>query len=527
MKFFKIIIITIFSIVISCNKIESLGETPIKLLPFSEGKYLGYMDYNGKIIINPQFNDAFIFNEGLALVQNSEGKFGFIDEKGKFIIPPIYKEANSFSEDCALVKNEQGGLEYIDKMGKTILSLDSKFQFAGSFKESLARVTIDNKMGFINKKGEIIIQAQFDGVSSFLNNIAIYEKFEQNEYGGHIIKYGYINKKGEVIIPAQFDGATFFNNGKACVKLGENWGIIDAKGKFIVNPIYKELFLFPNTDIFTIKQGDLYGFIDNKGEIIINPQFDNAMFFDEANLVAVKSTSNNKWGYINKKGESVISPQFDEAEPFKNEIAIVKLNDKKGIIDKTGKFLVNPIYKEIKSDAFGIYKSDSFNGLIKSEIISESNSNVGYGSSNFQPSSDYDSTVEKSSPTIIDSASINEIHTKRYNNIKEQKDNTTSDAEFPGGINNLKNKIYENYDMDVVDVPENQKPIRIECRINYIVNEDGSLTHIEAVGRNQSFNNEAMRTFKSIAMKMKWKPAKYNGVVISKIYSLPLNIEFE
>ncbi len=59
-------------------------------------------------------------------------------------------------------------------------------------------------------------------------------------------------------------------------------------------------------------------------------------------LLAVEDSS-GRWGYINKKGEYVITPQFSEAYPFDSDgTAVVFVGNKLAIIDKTGKFIVQP-----------------------------------------------------------------------------------------------------------------------------------------------------------------------------------------
>ena len=47
-------------------------------------------------------------------------------------------------------------------------------------------------------------------------------------------KWGYINTKGEQIIECKFDGACDFSEGFAWVKKDGKWGYINTKGCFVV-----------------------------------------------------------------------------------------------------------------------------------------------------------------------------------------------------------------------------------------------------------------------------------------------------
>jgi hypothetical protein len=64
--------------------------------PYSYGRALvtttqgyGFIDMNGLWLLEPQFEYAEDFSDGVALVR-SGGKIGYIDTTGKFIIPAIY-----------------------------------------------------------------------------------------------------------------------------------------------------------------------------------------------------------------------------------------------------------------------------------------------------------------------------------------------------------------------------------------------------------------------------------------------------
>ena len=57
----------------------------------------------GTIVINPQFDDASSFSDGLALVRIGD-KSGFIDKTGSVVINLQFDDADSFSEGLARVR---------------------------------------------------------------------------------------------------------------------------------------------------------------------------------------------------------------------------------------------------------------------------------------------------------------------------------------------------------------------------------------------------------------------------------------
>ena len=50
-------------------------------------KKYGFIDKNGKVVIEPQFDNVSAFSEGLAKVEK-DGKWGFIHKSGKVVIEP-------------------------------------------------------------------------------------------------------------------------------------------------------------------------------------------------------------------------------------------------------------------------------------------------------------------------------------------------------------------------------------------------------------------------------------------------------
>ena len=135
---------------------------------FSEGLSLisdpfdvsGFMDKTGAIVI-PLENisssiDVGDFSEGLASVERiGESYSCYIDTTGAQVLDPIYNIANEFTEGLALVSFE---LEwcYIDRTGEVIIEGDD-YQWAYDFNEGYAGVAKDGKVGFLNKEGEMVV----------------------------------------------------------------------------------------------------------------------------------------------------------------------------------------------------------------------------------------------------------------------------------------------------------------------------------------------------------------------------------
>lgn len=135
--------------------IKNEGLTTVKI----EDKY-GYIDINEKMVIEPRFDFAYDFSEGLAPVRigtEEDGRWGYIDKTGNMVIEPQFLEVKGFSEGLAAVKTGER---------------DKK----------------NDKWGFIDKTGQFVIAPQFENTYHFANGVAVV-KSEGNTW--------YIDKTGK------------------------------------------------------------------------------------------------------------------------------------------------------------------------------------------------------------------------------------------------------------------------------------------------------------------------------------------
>ncbi len=134
---------------------KSAAEPPV---PFPrKGKY-GFRDAAGAFVIEPQFDYAGEFCEGLAVVGLGKypgTKWGFINQRGQIVVPAQFEGAQDFSEGMAAV-NLGGKFGYIDRAGKLIVP--PQFDEAQKFNSGRARVRIiKSGYGYINKQGELVV----------------------------------------------------------------------------------------------------------------------------------------------------------------------------------------------------------------------------------------------------------------------------------------------------------------------------------------------------------------------------------
>ena len=345
-----ITVIALSSILNSCGGGgDSISE--VNLIPVKSGNEFQYIDMEGKIVINPQFKNATVFRDGLALVETSgdEPKFGFINEDGKYVIKAKYMEATVFSDGLAWVIAENAAPTAINRKGEIKFTLQDA-EKARLFKNGLAAFSMVNeegeeKWGFVDKEGNVVINPQFSSVSNFSDGKCGVRNSDR--------KWGFIDKEGKIIINYQFDGADDFKNGKCIVISANKHGVIDNDGKYIINPQFTDMQI--DGDMFLINQDGRWGWCDKDGKLVINPQFSKAYPFNGYNTTSVKS--GKSYGYINQEGKIVINPQFDMALPFNGELALVVNTNKIGFIDNDGKYVINPQFDEVSQDLIDYFLS--------------------------------------------------------------------------------------------------------------------------------------------------------------------------
>lgn len=205
----------------------------------------GYFDLDsGCILVNPFYEYAGPFYSDRACVVKN-GKIGYINNNFYIVIDIIYDEVHKGkshwyyengrhiekTEPWVVRKDNKWG--YIDKYGKVLIPLN--FEYASLFHENRAEVKINQKYGYINLKGDLVIKPVYDEIDEFK---CIGKDDIKSHYAARVRndgKYGFIDEDGINITECLFEEAfEFWDIGYAGVKYKNKWSIIDKTGKFVV-----------------------------------------------------------------------------------------------------------------------------------------------------------------------------------------------------------------------------------------------------------------------------------------------------
>lgn len=279
----------------------------------------GFINSSNKIIVEPQFDTVKHFSEGVCAVgtfeQDKPLQWGYIDKKGIALnlhLPAI-GYATNFSSNRAIVA-EQGyaDLFIISKQGKRYdlptglyCYEDERIQFS----EGILRVQKNMGIGmfqivYVDTNATLIpeLNTNYGDMGDLVHGLIT---FYDNG------KYGFLNNKGKVIINADFDTVCAFSEGLAMACTGRSsvdgasglgqYGFIDKNGKWIIHPQPLKCYPFQN-GYARIEVNGKYGFMNTSGTVVVPAEYEAAYDFFRG-LAYVKKEGH--WEYINTTGNRV------------------------------------------------------------------------------------------------------------------------------------------------------------------------------------------------------------------------------
>lgn len=197
------------------------------------------------------------FNDGLLTLTKptSQGKrVGVVDVDGKVVVPFEYTGVSPFSSGLAVVNKpvvDEGGRKtslagFVDKEGKEVIACE--YGRVCMFNEDglALATTTDAKHFLLNTKGERLVQFNANFIDYTIKNGFI-------PYSDNNKTWGFMNLKGEKLTPCIYEKA-FLGQSQwggfadyLAVRRDGKWGLINRQGKEIVECKYYDI-IYPSNE---------------------------------------------------------------------------------------------------------------------------------------------------------------------------------------------------------------------------------------------------------------------------------------
>lgn len=291
--------------------------------------------------------------------------YSFINKENKQYEVSEVKQYNYF----VLKQNNSYGV--IDKKGNTIVDAQYDEIEIPNPEKAVFVCYKDNNIKILNENNTEIL-TEYEKVGPIrLKNIAsdlMYEKsvLKYEEQG----KYGLVNFEGKKITKAIYDeiDSLPYKEGELIVKQDNKYGLININGAKLISNDYEQIVLdgyytdenkyeYAGYIVSTkTEEGYRYGYIDNSGKMILETQYNELSRVTDThdnNNVYLLAAKNGKYGII-KNGKELISNEYQSIRfNESNNLFIVEKSKKYGVANIDGKIIVPVEYKQI--DVTGIY----------------------------------------------------------------------------------------------------------------------------------------------------------------------------
>lgn len=290
-----------------------------------ESGQINLLDAGGKMISESSLRSIGRYSEGVAPAQGAhDEQYGYVDAKGQFVIQPAYELANSFSDGLAVVGNKVNG---------------------------------DLKMGVIDRKNQYVVPlGAYDRVDAFAYGLAVVQKGESPMNGG-AVQLGLIDAHGKLVMPmAMRMGLTVIGAGRVLETNSQNhdtvdrYRLLDAQGHELFAVSGDSAVIQDPAEglaFFTDGEGKT-GLLDiQSGRAVVPARKDwsSALAFSEGRAWVALSGSGNDDVHvlIDHSGKEVLRRTGGSIGDFHGGVAAVgDEHERWGLIDRNGK-LVHPM----------------------------------------------------------------------------------------------------------------------------------------------------------------------------------------
>lgn len=319
-----------------------LPDIPVHLIPYRKGDQWGFCKKDKTIIIQPEYDNAWPFKNGLAKVKKDDRQ-GFINKRNKTVIPFRYEYCSQKGDFIIVYRENKFGVT--DLKGNEVIELN--YDRISRLKDHSFVVTKERKSGLFNIEKflfitnlNLTIPIEFDDI--YETNLSDIVRVKKDG------KWGLFTVEGQQLTLLKYendpDHELKFTEGLAPVSVNNKWGFVDSTGKEVIAPQFDEVHPFYN-GLARITKDSSSGFIDKSGEVVISSKYYILSdFYEGMAQVAIMDDLGYGYvtqiGYMNKNGIIKTPIKYDRATNFYQGKAAVNFDvdgkNKWFLIDRKG-----------------------------------------------------------------------------------------------------------------------------------------------------------------------------------------------
>jgi len=275
--------------------------TTLKILDYANNTFIGktYEQYQVRSISGSELiyftnNDLRIYENGFIESDSTGQTIRYISWNGTFETIKDNRESTMAGGAGLIIFKNNNRYGFNDQQGRIVIA--NRYDAVKPFHQRLAAIMINDKWGFINLEEQIIVQPQLDSVGNFSGNLCIVKK------NGLL---GVINLSGRTIVPTQFKQIELLGNGKLLVKKEDKWGILNENGSVVIHPKYSKLIPI-NENLFIVQRNNKYGIISSTGVNKMPLEFDYIEYSKSSKAIITKQRYKNEWTFLRKVHSSTL-----------------------------------------------------------------------------------------------------------------------------------------------------------------------------------------------------------------------------
>lgn len=331
---------------------DTMQAEPLPLLVVKAGR-AGFIDANGRLLAAPRYARCGRWNEGRLWVQEDAGPDSlgtFLDEQATPVSPMQFRDLSAvipelpipeFEKGVAVVGMSEGGFGYLNAQGK-VLGMTTQ---AGAFQRQdseLLICVVNDRVGFIDRTGKIVIQAQYEDATPFRGGRAGVRQGAD---------WGLIDEAGDWVVKPAFESLRSASDDGRIWAYEENGqlGLIDQAGKRLTGALYLNVGALSGSAI-AVQRVAGWGLVSEAGTELIKPFYANLWPFGaEPDLWAAQSSA-GKWGVVDTKGHERVPCRYDFVTAVLPDVWLAQQSGLWGILDPTtGRWRAPAVFNRILS----------------------------------------------------------------------------------------------------------------------------------------------------------------------------------